>query len=70
MRMRIGHFAASLGVSRDSIKRLELLGLLTPARDWAGHRRFSEQDLARARKLLFSRSTQRSAGDAREDSQR
>ena len=65
--MRIGDLAKVLQVSKDTIRRLEKRGLLNPARDWAGHRRFSEQDLARARKLLFSRSTEPNLGHGRKD---
>ncbi len=43
--MRIGELARRLGVSRDTIRRWERLGIIIPARDWAGHRRFDEGDL-------------------------
>jgi len=51
--MRIGELAKKLGVSPDTIRRLERRGVLVPDRDWAGHRRFSEADLERLRKELF-----------------
>ena len=51
--MRIKQFAAVLGVSTDTIKRLERQGLLVPRRDWRGHRRYSAADVAQARQLLF-----------------
>ncbi len=44
--MRIGELARRLGVSRDTIRRWEEMGIVKPARDWAGHRRFTEADLA------------------------
>src|SRR5262249_46263907 len=47
--MRIGTFAKALGVSIDTVRRAEQRGLLTPARDWAGQRRYTETDLQQAR---------------------
>lgn len=52
--MRIKQFASAVGVSPDTLKRLERQGLLIPVRDWAGHRRYSAEDLERARVLLFA----------------
>ena len=60
--MRIGQFADVLGVSRDTVRRLEQRGIIKPRRDWAGHRRFDEADAARARTALFT-----SAGAAPSD---
>jgi excisionase family DNA binding protein len=57
--MRIGEAAKLLGVCRDTIRRLERLGKITPLRDWAGHRRFSEADVARLRTLLFGQATKK-----------
>ncbi len=52
--MRIAEFAKQLGVSPDTIRRLERRGvLLSPRRDWVGHRRFTKADLDRARIALF-----------------
>ena len=51
--MRIGKAAKALGVSADTIRRLERRGQITADRDWAGHRRFSEEDLQRLRLVLF-----------------
>lgn len=51
--MRISEFARALGISTDSVRRLEARGVVTGTRDWAGHRRFSEGDVARARAVLF-----------------
>lgn len=53
MEMRTKKFAAALGVSPDTVRRLERRGVLTATRDWAGHRRFSEEELSRARARLF-----------------
>lgn len=51
--MRIGEFAKTLGISRDTIRRLERRRIITPSRDWAGHRRFTPEDLARLREVLY-----------------
>ena len=51
--MRIGEFSQELGVSPDTVRRLEKRGLLIAQRDWAGHRRFDPDDVARVRALLF-----------------
>lgn len=53
MQMRTKEFAAALGVSPDTIRRLERRGVITASRDWAGHRRFSEAELSRVRARLF-----------------
>jgi len=53
--MRIGQVAEKLGVSRDTIRRLERRGLVAGKRDWAGHRRFTEADLRRIQEALFER---------------
>ena len=53
--MRIGELAKLLGISRDTIRRLEKRGVLAPKRDWAGHRRFTKEEIARIRDLLFKR---------------
>ncbi len=51
--MRIGELAKRLGISRDTIRRLEKRGVIVPKRDWNNHRRFSEADLERLRAALF-----------------
>ena len=53
--MRISEFSHKLGLSKDTVRRLELRGLISPQRDWAGHRRYSEEDVRRARQTLFKR---------------
>lgn len=50
---RIGEAAQEVGVSRDTIRRLERRGLITPARDWAGHRRYDEETIQRLRELVY-----------------
>ena len=50
--MRIKGVAEALEVSRDTIRRWERLGLIKPARDWAGHRRFTTADVAAMRQLV------------------
>ncbi len=52
--MRIGDVARALGVSRDTIRRLERRGVVSPQRDWLGQRRFTEEDLAYLRTILFA----------------
>ena len=51
--MRIGEIAKALGVSQATIRRLERRGVIVANRDWAGHRRFTQDDLERARGALF-----------------
>lgn len=51
--MRIGAISQALGVSVDTIRRLERRGVIVPSRDWAGHRRFTDEDLVRLRKILY-----------------
>jgi excisionase family DNA binding protein len=51
--MKISAFAKALNVSPDTVRRLERRGVLTATRDWAGHRRFSDAELNRARAVLF-----------------
>jgi DNA-binding transcriptional MerR regulator len=69
MEMRIGEFAAALGLSVDTVRRLERRGLVFGERDWCGHRRFSEEDLDRARETLFARKSTASDRGARERSE-
>lgn len=62
---RIGETAQQLGISRDTIKRLERRGLINPARDWAGHRRFDEETIQRLRELVYSNAGSKRAGTER-----
>ncbi len=52
--MRIGQLSKKLGICPDTIRRLEREGVITPRRDWNGHRRFTEEDLRRLKEFLFS----------------
>ena len=51
--MRIGEIAKSMGVSQATIRRLERRGVIAAQRDWAGHRRYTEDDVAKIRVFLF-----------------
>ena len=51
--MRIGGVASAIRVSRDTLRRLERKGVVTPLRDRVGHRRYSEEDIQRIRTALF-----------------
>lgn len=54
--MRTIDLARELGVSSDWIRRLERLKKIPPApRDLNGHRRYTHDDLAKIRQLLFRR---------------
>jgi excisionase family DNA binding protein len=57
--MRIKDFCRLLGIHRSTVLRLETKGLLQSKRDWAGHRRFNEEDLKHAQKVLFREVTER-----------
>jgi excisionase family DNA binding protein len=59
--MRMKEFCKQLGIHRSTALRLEAKGLLQSKRDWAGHRRFTEDDLRHAQKFLF-----REAGERKE----
>ena len=52
--VRISQAAQGVGMHASTLRRLEKFGLITPRRTWAGHRRFSEADLARLRILAGS----------------
>ena len=53
--MRIKEFCKRLGIHRTTALKLEERGLLHPKRDWAGHRRFTDDDLQRATKLVYGK---------------
>jgi excisionase family DNA binding protein len=57
--MRIREFCKQLGIHRSTVLRLEAKGLLHSKRDWAGHRRFTQEDLKHAEKILFRQSEER-----------
>lgn len=44
--LRIGDVARRVGIHPSTIRKFEQRGLLTPARDWAGQRRFTDKDVA------------------------
>lgn len=53
--MRIREVGQRLGVSVEWLRRLEKRGSIPRAtRDLSGHRRFTEDDLDRLRKAIFS----------------
>jgi len=67
--MRITDFARRLGVSVDTVRRLERQRILSPLRDWAGHRRYSQTDLERAEHHIFRTwAIARRASERRRDS--
>lgn len=51
----IGEAADALGVSGKALRHWEALGLITPARTWAGHRVYSEADLERGAAIALYR---------------
>ena len=59
--MRIKEFCKRLGIHRTTVLKLEERGLLYPKRDWAGHRRFTDEDIKQANKLLYQESGKREA---------
>lgn len=72
--MRIGAVASRIGVSRDTLRRLEREGVVSPQRDRVGHRRFSEAEVERIRTALFHprepKESRRSGGPGRLRDQR
>lgn len=51
----VGDVAAELGVSVDALRYYERAGLVSPARNAAGHRRFTTSDVARLNVVLALR---------------
>lgn len=68
--MRISEFARALGISPDTVRRLEERGLVTAARDWVGHRRYTEADVSRARRTLFPEADRSESEDPQGTSRR
>ena len=64
--MRIKEFCKRLGIHRTTALKLEERGLLRPKRDWAGHRRFTDDDLQQASKLVYGESPAREKNGASE----
>jgi DNA-binding transcriptional MerR regulator len=52
--LRSKEAADFLGLKPVSLRELDKKGLLHPVRDWAGHRRFCEDELVSFRKKLLS----------------
>jgi len=50
--LRIGEAARSLGVSPDTLKRLEERGVVAPRRDWIGQRRYQPRDMQILHEIL------------------
>lgn len=57
--MRIAEFARAVGVSPDTVRKLERKGVLPSRRDWAGHRRYTDADVDHARATLFGEARER-----------
>jgi excisionase family DNA binding protein len=57
--MRVREFCKRLGIHRSTLLRLEARGMIQSKRDWAGHRRFTEEDLKHAQKILFREASDR-----------
>lgn len=51
--LRSKEAAEFLGLKPVSLRELDKKGLLHPVRDWAGHRRFPEDELRRFREKLL-----------------
>jgi len=51
--LRSKEAADFLGLKPVSLRELDKKGLLHPVRDWAGHRRFSEDELGKFKKKLL-----------------
>lgn len=67
--MRIGDAAKALGVSGDTIRRLDRRGVVKIQRDWLGHRRLSDQDVDQLRAILYPQRAD-DTGDGRETGRR
>jgi DNA-binding transcriptional MerR regulator len=51
--LRSKEAAEFLGLKTVSLRELDKKGFLNPVRDWAGHRRFSEDELTLFREKLL-----------------
>ena len=56
--MRVGDFCKVLGIHRSTILRLEARGVIKSKRDWAGHRRYTDEDIRRVEGLLYQNGDQ------------
>ena len=50
--MRRTEAAEALGVHRDTLLNFERRGVVHPERDWAGHRRYTAEDLEILRRAI------------------
>lgn len=57
--VRIGEAARLTGVCINTIRNFERRGLISPARDWSGDRRFSGRDVAALCALIAQPRTRR-----------
>lgn len=62
--IRIAEAAREIGVSRDTLRRLERAGKIAPVRDHAGHRRFSGDDIRKLTQILFGKADPTSLREA------
>jgi len=53
MKYRLKEGGKKIGVNADTLRSLERRGLITFTRDYNGHRRLTEEDLAQAEAILF-----------------
>jgi DNA-binding transcriptional MerR regulator len=53
MAVRIGDVAKEIGMSKDTLKRLERQGVVQPKRDRVGHRRYTQVEVEQIRAALF-----------------
>lgn len=53
--MRIGEVARLLSISKDTLRRWERQGLISPTRDWTNARRYQPEDVERLKVLCFRR---------------
>jgi len=59
----VGELAEQAGVSVRTLHHYDEIGLLTPTRSAAGHRRYTESDLARLTQIVALRSVGLSLGE-------
>jgi 2-hydroxychromene-2-carboxylate isomerase len=52
LRYRTNDVARAVGIHPSTVRRFDKRGLLVPKRSWAGHRRYSPEDLVRLRELV------------------
>jgi len=53
----IGAAAAEIGVTANTLRMYERLGLISPPRDSSGHRIYGDREIAHARKVREQRAT-------------